>query len=96
VFVRLACGDALGTTVEFQHREIFAPMTDMVGGGLFRLEPGQWTDDTSMALCVAVSLTELRHFNANDMMSRFVAGWIMVTWVAMDTVSTSDARYVKR
>jgi ADP-ribosylglycohydrolase len=25
----------------------------MVGGGPFRLKPGEWTDDTSMALCLA-------------------------------------------
>ena len=34
------------------------PITDMVGGGPFRLQPGQWTDDTSMALCLAESLVE--------------------------------------
>ena len=41
----LAAGDAVGTTVEFQPRGSFPPVTDMVGGGPFRLEPGQWTDD---------------------------------------------------
>ena len=48
----LACGDAVGTTVEFSPRGTFAPVTDMVGGGPFDLLPGQWTDDTSMALCL--------------------------------------------
>ena len=47
----LAVGDAVGTTVEFKPRGSFEPVTDMVGGGPFGLEPGQWTDDTSMALC---------------------------------------------
>ncbi|MDT0131704.1 ADP-ribosylglycohydrolase family protein, partial [Acinetobacter baumannii] len=45
----LACGDAVGTTVEFKRRGSFVPLTDMVGGGPFSLQPGQWTDDTSMA-----------------------------------------------
>jgi len=49
----LACGDAVGTTVEFSARGSFPPVTDMVGGGPFGLQPGQWTDDTSMALCLA-------------------------------------------
>lgn len=49
----LAVGDALGTAVEFQPRGSFTPVTDMAGGGPFRLKPGQWTDDTSMALCLA-------------------------------------------
>ena len=52
----LACGDAVGTTVEFKPRGSFAPVTDMIGGGPFRLKPGEWTDDTSMALCLIESL----------------------------------------
>lgn len=52
----LACGDAVGTSVEFMPRGLFPPVTDMTGGGPFSLQPGQWTDDTSMALCLAESL----------------------------------------
>ena len=48
--VGLAVGDAVGTTVEFESPGTFLPVTDMAGGGPFGLEPGQWTDDTSMAL----------------------------------------------
>lgn len=55
----LAIGDALGTTVGFKAPGTFAPMTTIVGGGLFGLEKGQWTDDTSMALCLAESSTLL-------------------------------------
>jgi ADP-ribosyl-[dinitrogen reductase] hydrolase len=54
----LAVGDAIGTAVEFKKRGAFAPLTDMVGGGFFKLAPGQWTDDTSMALCLGASLLE--------------------------------------
>jgi ADP-ribosyl-[dinitrogen reductase] hydrolase len=53
--VGLAVGDAVGTTVEFMPPGSFDPVTDMVGGGPFELAPGQWTDDTSMALCLAAS-----------------------------------------
>jgi ADP-ribosyl-[dinitrogen reductase] hydrolase len=67
----LACGDAVGTTVEFRPRGSFLPVVDMVGGGPFRLEPGQWTDDTSMALCLAASLVELGRFDAEDQMRRY-------------------------
>ena len=59
----LAVGDAVGTTVEFRQRGTFEPLTDMVGGGPFRLLPGQWTDDTSMALCLATSLVERGGFD---------------------------------
>ena len=44
----LAVGDAVGTTVEFKPRGSFEPLTNMVGGGPFGLEPGQWTEDTSV------------------------------------------------
>lgn len=71
----LACGDAVGTTVEFRSRGSFTLLTDMVGGGPFRLKPGQWTDDTSMALCLAKSLTELRRFDPHDQMTRYVRWW---------------------
>ena len=52
----LAAGDALGTTVEFCTPGSFPPLTDIIGGGPFSLKPGEWTDDTSMALCLAESL----------------------------------------
>lgn len=67
----LACGDAIGTTVEFMPRGSFAPMTDMVGGGPFNLLAGQWTDDTSMALCLASSLVEFG-FDQHDQIRRYV------------------------
>ncbi len=68
----LAVGDALGTTLEFKPPGTFAPLTDMVGGGPFGLEPGQWTDDTSMALCLAESLLECRGFDPRDQLERYV------------------------
>lgn len=68
----LACGDAVGTTVEFRPRGSFAPVTDMVGGGPFGLDPGEWTDDTSMALCLAASLTERGEFDPRDQMDRYL------------------------
>jgi hypothetical protein len=68
----LACGDAVGTTVEFKPRGSFQPLTDMVGGGPFHLKPGQWTDDTSMALCLAESLLNKNGFNAADQMGRYL------------------------
>ena len=67
----LAVGDAIGTTVEFQPRGTFPPVTDMVGGGVFRLQAGQWTDDTSMALCLATSLIEKKGFDPVDQMDRY-------------------------
>ena len=70
----LAVGDALGTTLEFRSPGTFAPIEDMVGGGPFRLKPGQWTDDTSMALCLAKSLIERKGFDPADQMARYLGG----------------------
>ncbi len=71
----LACGDAVGTTVEFMPRGSFAPVTGMRGGGPFALAPGQWTDDTSMALCLAESLLTKGGFDAHDQMVRYLNWW---------------------
>ena len=68
----LAIGDALGTTVEFQRAGSFVPLTDIVGGGVFGLPVGKWTDDTSMALCLADSLIEKEGFDAFDQLERYV------------------------
>lgn len=68
----LAVGDALGTPLEFTARDEGPRITGMVGGGPFQLQPGQWTDDTSMALCLADSLiaSDCR-FDSVDLMQRF-------------------------
>jgi ADP-ribosylglycohydrolase len=71
----LAVGDALGTTLEFKPPGTFKPITDMIGGGPFGLEPGQWTDDTAMALCLAESLIEKRSFDPKDQMDRYCRWW---------------------
>lgn len=68
----LATGDALGATVEFMTPGSFQPLTDMIGGGKFNLAPGEWTDDTSMALCLAESLIEKRGFDPIDQLERYV------------------------
>jgi ADP-ribosyl-[dinitrogen reductase] hydrolase len=71
----LACGDAVGTTVEFQQRGTFTPLTDMIGGGPFDLKAGQWTDDTSMALCLAESLITKQRSDPADQLNRYLNWW---------------------
>lgn len=68
----LAAGDALGTTLEFRRPGTFTPITDIVGGGPFGLNAGQWTDDTSMALCIADSLIEKEKFDAHDQLHKYL------------------------
>jgi len=95
----LAVGDAVGTTVEFKRRGSFAPLTDMVGGGPFKLQPGQWTDDTSMALCLGYSLLE-KGFDLHDQMQRYLrwydSGYLSSTGRCFDlgrTTSEALERY---
>ncbi|RME51203.1 MAG: ADP-ribosylglycohydrolase family protein [Caldilineae bacterium] len=88
----LAAGDAVGTTLEFRPRGSFTPIDDMVGGGPFHLQPGQWTDDTSMALCLAASLVECGGFDARDQMERywrwFQEGYLSSTGACFDIGNT--------
>ena len=89
----LAVGDAVGTTLEFAAPGTFEPITDMVGGGPFGLAPGQWTDDTAMALCLAESLAECRGVDFADQMRRYVrwyrAGHFSSTGAMFDIGSTT-------
>ncbi|GHD18365.1 ADP-ribosylglycohydrolase family protein [Tianweitania populi] len=95
--IGLAMGDAVGTTVEFQARDTFAPLTDMVGGGPFKLKPGEWTDDTSMALCLADTLIAHQgRVDARHLLCGFVNwwqhGWNSVTGVCFDIgIATTQA-----
>ncbi len=59
----LAVGDALGTTLEFGPRRSLVDLhTEMIGGGVFCLAPGQWTDDTAMAVAMGRSLIQEKGF----------------------------------
>ncbi|MCJ7779545.1 MAG: ADP-ribosylglycohydrolase family protein, partial [Acidimicrobiia bacterium] len=51
VLVGLAAGDSLGAGYEFG--TAFEGPVEMKGGGPFGWEPGEWTDDTQMAICIA-------------------------------------------
>ena len=96
----LAAGDAVGTTVEFEPPGTFPPVTGMEGGGPFGLEPGQWTDDTSMSLCLADSLVACGDFDPADQMDRYLLwmheGYLSSTGDCFDvgmTVSDALLRY---
>ncbi len=71
----LAVGDALGTTLEFSRRDSEPHHTEMIGGGPFRLQPGVWTDDTSMALCLADTLLATGEVDPRDLITRFISWW---------------------
>ena len=69
----LALGDALGTAVEFLEPGSFEPLTTITGGGKFSLLAGQWTDDTSMAICMAESILRTGAWDEADQLDNFLA-----------------------
>ena len=89
----LAVGDAVGTTLEFKPPGSFTPIEDMVGGGPFHLMPGQWTDDTSMALCLAESLIEQQGFDPVNQLQKYLQwyreGYLSSTGECFDIGNTT-------
>ena len=67
----LAVGDALGAAIEFKRPGTFAEVTGYRGGGPHRLKPGQWTDDTSMALALADSIASVG-WDLDDQVRRYI------------------------
>lgn len=69
-FLGSAVGDALGAPLEFYRRDK-ENITDMTTGGILNLRLGEWTDDTSMSICLAESLL-LNDFDLEDQMRHYV------------------------
>ena len=70
----LAIGDALGAAIEFRPPGSFPKVTGYRGGGPHGLAPGEWTDDSSMALALAGSIAGAG-WNLNDQARRYLAWW---------------------
>lgn len=98
----LACGDALGTTLEFTcpgpqpwQPLLSGPHTAITGGGPFLLLPGQVTDDTHMACCLAASLAAHHGvFDAHDVASRY-ATWSRAAFDIGGQTSGALAAFVR-
>jgi ADP-ribosyl-[dinitrogen reductase] hydrolase len=80
VLLGLATGDALGGPLEFMSPDEIVqrygnPVRDMVGGGWLYLRPGETTDDTATARCLAESLVSRGAFDADDFVARMLA-WL--------------------
>jgi ADP-ribosyl-[dinitrogen reductase] hydrolase len=70
----LAIGDSLNAAVEFQLLGTFEEVTGYRGGGPHDLAPGEWTDDTSLAVALADSIANVG-WDLNDQARRYVAWW---------------------
>lgn len=106
----VAVGDALGGTTELmtrnEIRDRYGVLTDMVGGGVWNLRPGEVTDDTMMTLCVAEGILEnpqdpvpaigerfLRWFDTNP---RYVGNIIRCVFILYQKDWFDAARIVHR
>ena len=87
--IGLACGDALGAPAEFRSRGYIAQkwgrLTDMTGGGIW--DPGEWTDDTGMALCMAEGILERPDDAVEAVGTRFLA-WSKKAKDVGDTIAS--------
>lgn len=97
----LAVGDALGAAVEFQPPGTFPEVADFRDGGPHGLDPGQWTDDTSMALALADSIGQAG-WDLDDQAIRYAEWWktgrYSVNGVCFDigtTTATALDRYLR-
>lgn len=72
VLFGFAVGDALGVPVEFKTRKelLFSPVKDLQGYGTWNQPPGTWSDDSSLAFCLAESL--VKGYNLNDIAAKFI------------------------
>lgn len=97
--IGLAVGDALGAPVEFKDRGTFPLVTDYQDGGPFNLKKGQWTDDTSLALCLGLSLIEKKGFDPNDQVERYLKwfreGYMSCTGHCFDIGNTTKAALLR-
>jgi len=95
----LAVGDALGVPVESRQPGTFRSVRGMVGGGPHNLKPGEWTDDTSLALCLAESLIEKRGFDPIDQLERYTR-WYLEGYLSSTgdcfSIGTTTRRAIER
>lgn len=87
-FIGMAIGDALGATVEFMTAlEIsgkYGTFREIRGGGWLRLKPGQVTDDTEMALCIARAIISSQGWSLKAIADNFS------TWLKSRPVDCGD------
>ena len=78
MLIGLAIGDALGAPVEvgYTSQDIVALGDKIEYYHEFKYPAGSWTDDTSMALCLADSLIEKEGYDSYDIMEKYMQWWI--------------------
>ncbi|WP_157155710.1 ADP-ribosylglycohydrolase family protein [Diaminobutyricimonas sp. LJ205] len=97
VMLATACGDALGAPYEFNSAASVARMLEgldaipMKGGGGFGWAPGEWTDDTSMAIPLLQAVADAKDLRDESVQDEVVAAWIDWARTAPDVGSQTRA-----
>lgn len=68
----LIVGDCLGSPIQFSSKDSHPWITKMVDCPIFRLPPGYWTDDGSMAMCIMDSYIRKGCYDLKDVGNTFV------------------------
>ena len=76
VLLCMACGDALGAGYEFGPPLPSSTAVRMKGGGGFGWAPGEWTDDTSMAIPLARAAAAGLDLRNDTVLDGIVAEWV--------------------
>ncbi len=72
MFWGLVVGDCLGSPIQFSLKDKHPYITEMVPCHNFNTPPGYWTDDSSMAFCIAESYVRLGRYDLQDIANNFV------------------------
>ncbi|WP_241985756.1 MULTISPECIES: ADP-ribosylglycohydrolase family protein [Cryobacterium] len=76
VLLGMACGDALGAGYEFGPPLATDAVVTMKGGGGFDWAPGEWTDDTSMAVPIVNAIAAGQDLRDEAVLDEIVAAWV--------------------
>ncbi|MDO5554228.1 MAG: ADP-ribosylglycohydrolase family protein [Planctomycetia bacterium] len=83
LFWGLVVGDCLGSPIQFTTKDGHATITDMVPCKTFHTPAGHWTDDSSLAFCIADSYVRLERYDLRDIAMNFVRWYKEGFWSSM-------------
>lgn len=72
MFWGLVVGDCLGSPIQFSEKDQHPHITEMVDCPVFNTPPGYWTDDSSMAFCIAHSVIWCGDYDLQNIANTFV------------------------
>ena len=80
----LVVGDCLGSPIQFSGKDSHPYITEMEPCPVFRLPPGYWTDDSSMAFCVMDSFIKKGEYDLKDIANNFVRWYKDGFWSSVE------------